>query len=218
MLQFNLLPDVKLEYVKTQRTKHLLTLLSLAASAAGIAILLLAALTVYGVQKKSLHDLNGDIKKYSTQLKSVPDLDKILTVQNQLGTLTTLHDQKPVTDRLFTYISQVTPAQASLNKLTIDFTANTLTIGGKTPGLEVVSTYTDTLKATKYTTDSSDSKKTNAFSSVVLTSFSRGDEGATFTITCNFDPAIFNSANKVTLTVPSSAASDQSSVFDGGGN
>lgn len=216
MLQFNLLPDVKLEYVKTQRTKHLLTLLSFAASAAGIAVLLLSAVTVYGVQKKSLHDLNDDIKTYSTQLKSVPNLDKILTVQNQLSTLTSLHDQKPVTSRLFTYISQVTPAQASLNKLTIDFTANTLTIGGSTPGLDVVSTYTDTLKATKYSTGAG--ADTHAFSDVVLSSFSRSDQGATFTITCNFDPAIFNSANTVTLSVPSSAASDQSSVFDGGGN
>jgi hypothetical protein len=218
MLQFNLLPDVKLEYVKTQRTKHLLTLLSFAASAVGIGLLLLAALTVYGVQKKSLHDVNGDIKKYSTQLKSVKDLDKILTVQNQLGTLTNLHDQKPVTSRLFTYISQVTPAQASLNQLSIDFTANTLTIGGKTPGLDVVSTYTDTLKATKYSTGNSGSSKTHAFSDVVLSAFSRNDQGATFTITCTFDPVIFSSANAVTLSAPTPATSDQSSVFDGGGN
>ena len=102
MLQFNLLPDVKLEYVKTQRTKHLLTLLSFAASAAGIGILVLSVITVDVVQKVALNNLNGDIKKYSTQLKQIPDLDKILTVQNQLGTLTSLHDKKPVTSRMFT--------------------------------------------------------------------------------------------------------------------
>jgi Tfp pilus assembly protein PilN len=216
MLQFNLLPDVKLEYVKTQRTKHLLTLLSLAASACGIALLLLSVITVDVVQKKSLHDLNNDIKKYSSELKAVPDLNRILTVQNQLSTLTNLHDQKPVTSRLFGYISQVTPAQANLSHLTIDYTANTLTIGGKAPGLDVVSTYTDTLKATKYSTDGSDSGKTHAFSNVVLTSFNRNDQGATFTITCNFDAAIFDSANNVKLTVPATAAADQSSVFEGG--
>src|SRR4051812_46628586 len=111
MIQFNLLPNVKLEYVKTQHTKRLLTMLSLVAGMAGIAILLVAIVSVNVVQKKSLSDLDSDIAKYSTQLKSVKDLDKILTVQNQLSTLTSLHDDKPVASRLFSYISQVTPGR-----------------------------------------------------------------------------------------------------------
>lgn len=217
MIQFNLLPDVKLEYVKAQRTKRLLTLVSIVVSLAGLAVLLLSIITVDVVQKKSLHDLNDDVAKYSSQLKNIKDLDKILTVQNQLGTLTSLHDQKPVTSRLFTYISQVTPSQASLNKLTVDFTANTMTIGGTAPSLDTVSTYTDTLKATTYATKGSDeSTSTHAFTSVVLASFSRDDAGASFTITLSFDPAIFNTANDVTLTVPQTADANQAIVFGGG--
>lgn len=217
MLQFNLLPDVKLEYVKTQRTKRLLTLLSLAVSAVGIGMLIIALITVDVVQKKSLSDENKDIARYSSQLKSIPNLDKILTVQNQLSTLTGLHNQKPVASRLFTYISQVTPSQASLNQLQVDFTQNTMTIGGSAPSLDVVSTYTDTLKATVYKIAGDDSGTgTHAFSSVVLTNFGRSDQGATFTITLNFDPAIFNTKNDVSLTVPTSADADQSNVFGEG--
>jgi Tfp pilus assembly protein PilN len=216
MTQFNLLPDVKLEYVKTERTKRLLTVVSFFASVAGIALLVLSFVSVDVVQKKSLNDLNKDISRYSTQLKGISDLDKILTVQNQLSTLTGLHDKKPVTSRLFGYVSQVTPGQASLNQLTIDFTANTLTIGGSTPSLDVVSTYTDTLKSTTYKTDAAGSTATKAFSNVVLSSFGRTDNGATFTITAAFDPIIFSSANKVTLTVPPTAGADQSSVFQEG--
>lgn len=214
MVQFNLLPDVKLEYVKTERTKRLLTVVSFFASVGGIALLILSIVSVDVVQKKSLNDLNNDISRYSSQLKSVSGLDKILTVQNQLSTLTSLHDKKPVTSRLFAYISQLTPGQASLNQLTIDYTANTLTIGGGAPQLDVVSTYTDTLKKTTYKTDADGSSATKAFSNVVLSSFGRDDKGATFTITCSFDPIIFNSANKVTLTVPATASADQSSVFE----
>lgn len=215
MVQFNLLPNVKVEYVKTQRTKRLLTLISFVVSIAGLAVLLLSIVTVDVVQKKSLHDLNADVAKYSGQLKSVPDLNKILTVQNQLGTLTALHDQKPVTSRLFTYISQITPAQASLNKLTMDFTANTLIIGGTAPSLDVVSTYTDTLKSTTYKTKGS-SVSTHAFSSVVLSTFGRDDTGASFTITLSFDPIIFNTNDDVTLTVPQTANASQSSIFGEG--
>lgn len=214
MVQFNLLPNVKLEYVKTQNTKRLLTVVSFFVSLGGIALLLLSLFTVDVVQKKSLNDLNGDITKYSNQLRSVDDLDKILTVQNQLSTLTSLHDQKPVASRLFGYISQVTPSLGSLNQLSVDFTASTMSIGGTAPSLDVVSTFTDTLKATNFTVDGSASK--HAFTDVVLSSFGRTQSGATFTITCTFDPAIFNTANNVKLTVPQTAGADQSSVFRGG--
>jgi len=213
MIQFNLLPDVKLEYVKTQRTKHLLTLISIVASLAGVAVLLVSVVTVDVVQKKSLDDENSDITHYSAQLRSVPNLNKILTVQNQLSTLTSLHDQKPVVSRLFNYIAEVTPTQAGLNELNVDFTANTITIGGTAPSLDVVSTYTDTLKATTYGV--SGSGKTTAFSNVVLSSFGQDQSGATFTITCSFDPTIFNTNDNVTLAVPQATTTDPS-VFQGG--
>jgi hypothetical protein len=211
MVQFNLLPDVKLEYVKAQRTKHLLTLVSVVVSIAALGILAIALFSVDVVQKKSLHDLNNDISRYSNQLKNVQDLDKILTVQNQLGTLTGLHDQKPVASRLFAYISQLTPQQASLNKLSVDFENKTVTFGGSAPSLDVVSTFTNTLKSTTYKTDTD--AKGRPFSDVVLQSFSRDDNGASFTVTASFDSIIFDSHNNVTFTVPDNADSSQASVF-----
>jgi hypothetical protein len=213
MVQFNLLPNVKLAYVKAQRTKHLLTLVSIFVSIAALVVLGLSLVSVDVVQKKSLHDLNNDISRYSNQLKNVKDLNKILTVQNQLGTLTSLHDQKPVASRLFTYISQITPQQANLGKLTVDFANSTMTFGGSAPSQLVVSTYTDTLKSTTYKTDADASG--HAFTNVVLSSFARDDAGASFTITASFDPAIFASQNNVTLKVPATAGADQSSVFGG---
>ncbi len=213
MIQFNLLPDVKLEFVKTQHTKRLLTTVSFFVSLAGIALLLVSLFSVDVLQKKNLRDLSGDISKYSKQLNSVSDLDKILTVQNQLSTLTQLHDQKPVASRLFSYISQVTPSQASLNQLTVDFTANKMTVGGNAPSLDVVSTYTDTLKGTLF--NGGPKPKAHAFTNVVLATFGRSQAGATFTITFDFDPVIFNSADDITLTVPQSADANQTLVFGG---
>ncbi|HSX05767.1 MAG TPA: hypothetical protein VLF69_04830 [Candidatus Saccharimonadales bacterium] len=215
MIQFNLLPDVKLEYVKAQRTKHQLMFVSVIASLIALGVLGISLVSVDVVQKKNLSDLNGDISKYSTQLKNVKNLDKILTVQNQLSTLTTLHDQKPVASRLFDYIAQLTPQQASLDKLTVNFASgtNTITFGGTAPSLDVVSTFTDTLKATTYKTNANSSG--HAFSHVVLSNFSRDDSGASFTVTASFDPVIFSSQNDVALTVPLTANANQSSVFGG---
>lgn len=200
MIQFNLLPDVKLEYVKAQRTKH--TVISAAMIAAGSAfvIFLLLFLTVNVVQKKSMSDLNTDIKKYNTQLKNTPDLDKILTIQSQLSTLPSLHAGKAAAGRTFTFIQQLTPANVTLSDFTADYSANTLTITGQSNNLDKVNTLVDTLKFTKYA-DKNVSGQT-AFSSVVLSQFTRAASGTTFTITLNYAPAIFDNAAEVTLSVP----------------
>ncbi len=213
MIQFNLLPAVKQDFIKARRTKRLVTLVSVAASAAAIFVLLLMLVTVDVVQKKSLHDLNGDIGKYSSQLKAVPNLNTILTVQNQLNTLTSLHDQKVVSSRLFGYVAQITPAQASISKLTIDYTANTVSMTGEAPTLDVVNSFTDTLKNTTYKTDKTDTANTKAFSDVVLSAFGRDSKGATYTISLSFDPIIFNSANTVTLDVPNGTSGSQANLF-----
>lgn len=216
MVQFNLLPDVKLEYVKARRTKYLLTFVSIVVGGVALTMLLFSLFIVDIVQKKSLSDLNKDIATYSTELKNTKDLSKILTVQNQLGTLTDLHNKKPVTSRLFDYVGQLTPAQASLDKLSVDYEAGTLSIGGSAPSLDTVSLYTDTLKATKYTVEGSEDGGQKAFSEVVLGSFTRDDKGAKFTITLKFQPDLFDGTKKVTLVVPNGAEADQTNVFEAG--
>lgn len=214
MIQFNLLPDVKAEYIKARRTKRLVIFISTIVGLVSVTIFLLLLVAVDVVQKKELNDANSKISSYSKQVKAVPDLDKILTVQNQLDTLTKLHDDKAVSSRLFTFIEQVTPTQASISALNIDFTQNTLSITGEAPSLDVVNAYTDTLKATTYKTDSSDTDTTPAFSAVVLSAFGRDSKGATYTITLNFDPLIFSSTNKsVTLVVPKTVAGTQQELF-----
>jgi hypothetical protein len=202
MIQFNLLPDVKIDYLKARRNKRLVVSGSLLVIAASVFVLILLAGIIYGVQKKNLNDLNNDIGKYTQELKSTPDLNKILTVQNQLGSLTVLHDKKAVASRLFGYLTQVTPKAASISQLNVDFALNTISITGAANSLDIVNTYADTLKFTTFKTKTDDSAKTNAFSKVVLSQFSRTNSGATYTITASFDKGIFDSASAVTLNVP----------------
>jgi hypothetical protein len=151
-------------------------------------------------QKKSLSDLNHDISTYTKQLQDTPNLNKILTVQNQLQVLTSLHDQKPAATRLFGYLQQVTPSTASISQFNVDYTQNTISITGNANSLDVVNAFTDTLKFTTY--KKSDGTSANAFTAVVLAQFSRSASGTTYTITANFDPMIFNSTNNSSLTVP----------------
>lgn len=213
MIQFNLLPDVKQEYLKARQTKQLVVLISFIAGAASLTLFILLFVSVKVVQQKSLSDANNDITRYSHQLQAIPDINKILTVQNQLNTLTGLHDGKVVSSRLFSYLAQLTPSSVSISNLSTDFTANTMTITGQTSALDQVNVYADTLKATTFSTDKSSGTQTPAFTNVVLSNFSRTDKGATYTLTLTFSPDIFSNANKVTLTVPSITTSPQQQLF-----
>jgi len=211
--QLNLLPDVKLEYLKTNRTKRLVYSVSMIVIISSVAITLLLVSIAYVFQKKNLSDLNKDIANYKQQLENIPDLSKILTIQNQLNTLPGLHEQKAVAARLFDYIPQITPSLAGITQLDVDFDESTMTITGTAPQLDVANTFTDTLKFTTYhmtnTTDE-DQTNTKAFSDVVLTQFVRNSSGATYTITLKFDPVIFDSGSAVKLSVPKIVSSRSS--------
>ncbi len=209
MIQFNLLPDIKLAYIKAQRQKQLITSVSVIASVAAIVLFVLLLFTVHVAQKKNMNDLTADIKTQSNDLAKTEDLNKILTVQNQIGALDDLHSSKVVSSRLYGYLQQVTPTQVAISQLEVDFEGNTMSITGTAQSLAAINTYTDALKFTKYTTDTSD-EKASAFSSVVLASFARTDGKNSYTITLNFEPTIFSQDEKVQLVVPQMVSSRSS--------
>ncbi len=213
MIQLNLLPDVKLEYIRTQRSRRLI--LSVATVVTIIAVILLAGLLVYGhFQKQHLDDLSSDITSASRRLSNQPQISRVLTVQNQLESLTTLHDAKPAVSRLFGYLDQLTPAPVSISSFGIDLTTQTVTITGSADALSSVNKYVDTLKFTTYAYTANKVKVTGvAFGNVVLTDFTlktdekadakKKDNGpATYTISLAYDPAIFDITNNAKLVVP----------------
>ena len=199
MIQFNLLPDVKLEYIKTRRTKRLVTIISLVAAGVSVAILALLFLTVQIVQHKHLVDISADIKSEVTTLNKVEDLNKILTIQNQLSSLPALRAKEPIVSRLFDYIQQTTPTQVNISKVDVDLLTNTITFAGTSDTLANANKYADTLKFATYKTSTATSGK--PFLNVVTT-LSKAEKSATFTVICSFDPVLFSNSEVPVLTVP----------------
>lgn len=201
MIQFNLLPDVKLEYIKARRSKRMVLMIATGVTGASLLIFIGMFMVVNVLQPKHISDLNKDIAKDTATLKAIPDVNKILTVQNQLTSLTALHDQKPISSRTITYLEQLTPAKATIGDTKVDFAAHTITLTGGADALSTVNKFVDTLKFTDYTVaGQTDAKR--AFSDVVLTSFSTGEKGVTYQLSFSFDPVIFDGTKQVTLVVP----------------
>ena len=199
MIQFNLLPDVKLDYIKTRHTKRLVVLASIFAAGLSLVTLIIMFLSVQVGQKHHLKNLSKDITKEETTLTSTPDIDKILTIQNQIKNLPQLHEQKPIASRLFKYIQQVTPVNANISKLEMDFSVNTMIIQGSSTDLAIANKFADTLKFATYKTSTTTDGK--PFTSIV-TALTRDERTSNFTISFNFDPVLFSNAEEPTLTVP----------------
>lgn len=231
MIQFNLLPDVKVEFIKTRRRKRLIVFISVVASAATFTVFLLLLLFVRVNQPKHLSDLDKDIKENVTKIQEVPDIDKILTIQNQLNSLPGLHDKKVINSRVVDYLNRLTPAQATVSDLTMDFETSTMTIKGNADNLVTVNKFVDTLKFTDYKVNNEAGASGRAFKGVVLQTFSvsavgqSGSKAVTYELNLGFEPAIFalyrdaqDPANQVTLNVPSiistrSATESPASLF-----
>lgn len=201
MIQFNLLPEVKIALIKAQRQKRLLISLSMILSIAAVVIMVLLFLFANVAQKKNINDLTADISTESKNLSETENLNKILTVQNQLSKLDALHQDKVQAKKVFEYMQQITPASVSVTQLDVDFEATTVSLTGKAESLAAVNTYADSLKFTEYTVDGNSDDTKRAFSSVVLSSFSRNDNTNSYTLTLSFDPLIFTE-REVQLKVP----------------
>ena len=203
-VEFNLLPDQKMNVVKAGRMRNTIVSIAFVAAVASLALFILLFFTVNGVQRKQLSDANKDIETANNTLKGVSSLEQILTVQNQLKTLTGLHQNKHVSSRLISYLPQVTPTNVSIGSLTVDMAGNVMQISGTADSQHAVNTFIDTLKFTTYTT-SSDSSAKSAFPTVIETNFALSGGGkVSYLLDVNYDPVLFsNSQAAPTLHVPS---------------
>jgi Tfp pilus assembly protein PilN len=217
MIQFNLLPDVKLEYIRAKRMKRTFVSLSMIVIAVSAGVVLILVATVYAWQRTRINNLTNDITQVEDQIRDIEQIDRILTVQNQLRVVNGLHDDKPVTSRLFDYIGRLTPSNVSINSVDVDFEATSMQISGTAENLAAVNKFADTLKFVDYTAVDADASPASdidpdapliqsdlppsqrVFSAVVLSSFSRSEDGATYSIDVAFRPEIFDSRLFVTL-------------------
>lgn len=204
MIQFNLLPDVKLEYVKKQRSKRLVMMGSFAVTGICVLIMVLLFMIVNVFQKQHISNLDEDIDQSIADLERIPDLDKVLTIQNQLDSLKGLHETKPAVQRLYTYLIQLTPTDAKISQVTVNFDEQKMTLEGSATSLQVINKFVDTIKFTKYQYGDIDEK---AFSEVVLSSYgisqdTTANNRTTYTIDFTYNPDIFDNTLEVVLSVP----------------
>ncbi len=238
MLQLNLLPDVKKEFLKAQRTRNSVISICIVVSIIFVGILVVLGLLMGGqtIQKNLV---TSDIKKNAATIQNTAEINQYLTVQNQLSQIDTLKADQPTYSRLFDYLQKLNPASPNNVELTSVKVSSTGTTGtpdsielqGSTKDFASLDVFKTTLQSATISYTKSDGEKVKdapLFTEVVVreASISRSTDSGrvNFTIEVAYNPDAFDSSAKsITLTVPNKTTSDAdrnapTNVFGGDSN
>jgi hypothetical protein len=241
VIQLNLLPDVKKEFLSAQRMRNIVISVCIFVGGGAIAALLILS-AVLGGQLIQKNLLNSDIDKDAAAIKtaeSKQQLNEYLTVQSQLSQIDTLKSESPILSRLMDYLKQINPSapnSVSLSSVRLDTGSDpngdgssSITMEGRTGSYATLNVFKNTLERTtiKYT-KSGDKEPTSEplFSSVTvrdaaLGDDSNGDGAVSFTVVLAYNEAAFASdSTDISLTTPKETISDASenapkTVFSG---
>ena len=214
MIQLNLLPDLKKEYISAQKTKSLVISVSILTTIGAIGLSALLFVYVTFVQQLQINLVTDDIKRKESELKGIQDVDKYLTVQAQLAALPDLHNNKGSYDRLFSFLNVLNPSapnNINLSTLQTDSAERSMTLSGTTASFETFNVFVDTLKNAEITYKEGgqgDDIKKKMFEQVfvVASSLSRteGKSLVAFTVKTIYDPAVYNvQSTDIKAVVPS---------------
>lgn len=149
MIQLNLLPDLKKEFIKSQKTKGVVISTSILVTIGAVGLSALLFVYVTFLQQLQINLATDDIKQKEKQLSSVTDITKYLTVQAQLAVLPDLHNAKGSYSRLFDFLGVITPGppnSVALGNLQLSTAEKTIIVSGTTASFETLNVFVDTLK------------------------------------------------------------------------
>lgn len=117
MIQINLIPDIKREYLRARRTRDIAISVSMIAGVAsvgvvGLLLLILGAQT--GREVLADRSIDGEYE----QLSSVEDLSDMVTIDNQLGLISGQHAAKSMHSRVFSILEVINPTEPNSVRFT----------------------------------------------------------------------------------------------------
>lgn len=212
MIEINLIPDVKLELLKARRQRrNIISMSILVAIVAGGAVALLV-FYVFVIQTVAMGFTDRSIKSEFSKLSEVEDLSKILTIQDQLGKVSSLEEQKTRSSRLFDMLETIIPSgdnTVSYSTLKLDTEQHVITIEAEAQnGYEALEVFKKTIAQTQfnyYTEDMRPQDKPKsvniAESSITVADPSYGQNSANqrvlrFTISFKYAPELFSTQSK----------------------
>ncbi len=210
MIEINLLPDVKLEFIKAQKIRAKVIFSSLIIGITSVAIV--AGLAVYVFAFQTVRDAvaDGEIKDKTAKLNQVEDLPKILTIQNQLSKISDLNSKKKIDSRIFDLLKVIIPPSPNniqISDLVINPENTTITINGQAKNsYEALEMFKKIIEGAKVQYMDLDNKSNEiALASAINTGNSSYGEDSSgqkvlrFTLAFTYAPELFSQQTKNTV-------------------
>ena len=148
MIEINLIPDVKQELLRAQRSRTTVVTFSIFTGIAAVGVVVLLLLYVYGAQTVRSLLADDAIARGNEQLSQIEDLSETLTIQNQLVQIDALNQTKKEESRIFEVLEAVLPPapnQVQISNLSLDAETTSLVIEGQTPNFETLEIFKKTI-------------------------------------------------------------------------
>ncbi|PID31546.1 hypothetical protein CR983_00480 [Candidatus Saccharibacteria bacterium] len=215
MIQVNLIPDIKRQYLQSRRLRNLTTSISILAGLGAVALVVIAGIILLlQVGREALAD--NAIKSEYEKLAAVEDLGELVTIQNQLTLLPAQHKNRSVDSRLFTVMEAINPAppnDVSFTSVKLDPEAGLIVFEGLAKaGYPAVEAFKKTILNTKFEYAEFDdlSQMVEVPLAEVVeegeTSYgetSSGDRVLRFSLTMQYAPSLFsNQAQQAKIVTP----------------
>ena len=210
MIEINLLPNVKRELLKTRAMRNRVISISFLVGGASIAAVVVLAL-ILGSQIAAEAVQNGVIKDRNDKLMAVEDLNKVVTIQNQLTKINEQHSGKKINSRIFdvvTAVNPVAPNNVSFSDIKVNPESKTITLeGSAVNGYSALETLKKTILNTKIQTTDGDKSSEVSLTKEIKdgdTSFGENSEGKKvlqFSFSFEYAEELLAPANNGTVSV-----------------
>ena len=210
MIEINLLPNVKRELLKTRVMRNRVISISFLVGGASIAAVVVLAL-ILGSQIAAEAVQNGVIKDRNDKLMAVEDLNKVVTIQNQLTKINEQHSGKKINSRIFdvvTAVNPVAPNNVSFSDIKVNPESKTITLEGSAiNGYSALETLKKTILNTKVQTTDGDKSSEVSLTKEIKdgdTSFGENSEGKKvlqFSFSFEYAEELLAPANNGTVSV-----------------
>jgi hypothetical protein len=134
MIEINLVPDIKKEFIKAQKIRATVVTFSIMICVVSISIVALLAIYIFAVQAVRGGLVDSAIDTESRKLIAIPDLSKTVTIQNQLTKISNLNANKNISSRLFDVLKVIIPPAPNniqISNLVVDTDLKTINIDGQ---------------------------------------------------------------------------------------
>lgn len=195
MVQINLLPDIKKQYIKSQQIKHTVIVASVLISVVAFTIAALLFAYVRIVQPQHRANLQTDIDAAVSRQKEFPDAAKLVTIQNALKQIGQLQNSRSITSRSFAYVASVTPLDITYRSINYDSVSGLMTLTGTAKDTDITNELANNIKSATYTYQENNQEVTGKpFTSSRFSSpISKSEEDGTvaFTMEIGIAPELF---------------------------